>query len=461
MAQPSSIEVFLSHRYKSPDVNLYFFDIFRQFAQVQFEVDKGASAISVTRLERMIQRADAFVGIYPFPDVEDQFPSKARLLEASQYFRFELDLALRARKPTLIFFDKRYGRLLQAPSPAASHGFDMREVFSGNDARRERHRRLFEAFLREALSFATYQSTRAIEATGGNRVAILLPSGKGYPADVTTMVDEVLQERGFDAHTLSWPPRVDPSFYGEICAADWCITDIGTAALLSGILPFLHGRFVPTMRLLDAREQERSPLEDTLYGAFNVGYCEDILRWKDADSLRDDLNARLSLIQAPVEPVITEAQAEAYFRRAALRKEAVFLSYCGADQEAGARISAALRKRFQKVFDYRDGKSITPGEPWLEEIFRSLAGSAIGVPLMSAKYFESGNCEHEARELISRRDAKHMFVFPIRLSGDEFKIPEWAKSTQYALRSQYADEEALIAALISAFEKEPRASAAT
>ncbi len=207
------------------------------------------------------------------------------------------------------------------------------------------------------------------------------------------------------------------------------------------------------MRILDAREQEQSPVEETLFGAFEVGYCEDILRWKDEDSLRKGLRSRLGLIQAPVESVVTEAQAEAYFRRAALRKEAVFLSYCGADQAAGARISAALRGRFQNVFDYREG-SITPGAQWLEKIFDSLAASAIGVALISAHYFESGNCGHEARQMISRRDAKQMFVFPIRLNGPDFKLPDWAESTQYTALSKYADEEAIVAALVAAFEKE-------
>jgi hypothetical protein len=454
MPLPATLQVFLSHRYKSTEVNLYFFDIFREFAQVQFEVDKGSSTISVTRLERMIQNADAFVGIYPFPDSEDRFPAKIRLLDASKYFRLELDLALRARKPALIFFDRRYGALLQMPPPIAAHSFEIGDVLSRNATRRERHRRLFEAFLSEAISFTTYHSTRAIESGGGNRVAILLSDSQGYSAELVQIVEETVQEHAFDVRRLRSPARIDPDFYAEICAADWCVADIGRAALLTGIAPFLHGRFVPTMRILDAREQERSPVEETLFGAFEVGYCEDILRWKDEDSLREGLRTRLRLIQAPVESVVTEAQAEAYFRRAALRKEAVFLSYCGADQEAGARVTAALRRKFQSVFDYRDGKSITPGAPWLDEIFRSLAGSVIGVPLLSANYFASGNCEHEAREMISRRDAKQMFVFPIRLSGPEFKLPDWAQSTQYARLSQYADEEMTVAALVAAFEKE-------
>lgn len=460
MAELSTLQVFLSHRYKSPEVNLYFFDIFREFAQVQFEVDKSNGPICMTRLERMIQASDAFVGIYPFPDPEDRFPEKARLLDASKYFRLEVDLALRARKPALVFFDRRYGALLQPPPPITAHSFEIGDVLSRNSARRDRHRRLFESFLGEAISFARYQSTRAAETAGGNRVAILLPDSQGYSADLLRIVEGIVQEHAFDTHRLDWPPRMDTNFYAEIGAADWCIADIGPSTLPTGVVPFLHGRFIPTLRALDVREREHSPIEATLFGAFEVGYKEDILRWKDEDSLRDGLRDRLALIKAPVESIVSETQAEAYFRRAALRTDAVFLSYSGADQEAGARIGAALRRRFQKVFDYRDGKSITPGAPWLDEIFDNLAGSAIGIPLFSSAYFASGNCEHEAREMFSRSDSRQMLVFPVRLGGPEFTLPVWAQGTQYVQHSQHADEDAIVTALLSAFEKKARLSPA-
>lgn len=463
MAAHSTLRVFLSHRYKSPEVNLYFFDIFREFTQVQFEVDrievnKSNAPICMTRLERMIQASDAFVGIYPFPDPEDRFPEKARLVDASKYFRLELDLALRARKPALVFFDRRYGALLRPPPPITTHSFEIGDVLSHNGARRDRHRRLFESFLGEATSFANYQSNRAADTGDGNRVAILLPDSQGYSPDLVRIVEEIVQEHAFDARQLRWPPKMDTDFYAEIGAADWCIADIGPSTLPTGVVPFLHGRFIPTLRALDVREREQSPIEATLFGAFEVGYSEDILRWKDEDSLRNGLRDRLALIKAPVESIVTEAQAEAYFRCAALRTDAVFLSYSGADQEVGARIGAALRRRFQKVFDYRDGKSITPGAPWFDEIFDNLAGSAIGVPLFSSNYFASGNCEHEAREMFSRSDSRKMFVFPVRLGGPEFELPVWAQGTQYVLQSQHADEDAIVTALLNAFGKRARLS---
>ena len=35
------LKAFLSHRYKSPDVNLYFHQLFSEVAEVQFDVDVG------------------------------------------------------------------------------------------------------------------------------------------------------------------------------------------------------------------------------------------------------------------------------------------------------------------------------------------------------------------------------------------------------------------------------------
>ncbi len=48
------IKAFLSHRYKSPDVNLYFHELFAEVAEVRFEVDIGQLPTNVTRLEAIL-----------------------------------------------------------------------------------------------------------------------------------------------------------------------------------------------------------------------------------------------------------------------------------------------------------------------------------------------------------------------------------------------------------------------
>src|SRR5262245_5356432 len=111
MSDRPTIKIFLSHSYKAPEINLYFFDLFSEAAELQFEVDDGVLATSVTRLERAIRDADAFVGVYPFPGPAS-VPSVDELRQASRYFRLELDIALRSRKPALVYCGRRYGRHL-------------------------------------------------------------------------------------------------------------------------------------------------------------------------------------------------------------------------------------------------------------------------------------------------------------------------------------------------------------
>jgi hypothetical protein len=455
--RPATLKVFLSHRYKSPEVNLYFFEIFHEFADVYFEVDVGQKPICMTRLERMIQNADAFVGIYPFPDLANEFPTREKLLEASRYFRLEQELALRSCKPALVFYDKRYGSLLEGAPPMTTHRFDFNDLAGGADARRQQHGFLFESFLREATAYSTFQSTRLGDSARGNRVAILVPESAPDAPQQVQVIAAVLSAGGFEPKPVRWPPKIDREFYLEMHAADWCVADIGEKALSAGISPFLHGRFLPTLRMLDARDGARSPIEKTLFGAFEVGYCEDILTWTDEASLRKGLEARIALIKAHVTRINTQQMAERYFRSAALRKEPVFLSYSGKDRAVALKIGDALRQRFQVVFDYQDGKSITPGASWMNEIYRTLADCKIGVPLYSRDYFASPNCKHEAEQMTIRKDQEKMFVLPLAVDLTDLKLPEWAESTQYATFSRYPDAAAAIDSLIDAFELTPLA----
>lgn len=455
--RPATLKVFLSHRYKSPEVNLYFFEIFHEFADVYFEVDVGKKPICMTRLERMIQNADAFVGIYPFPDPANEFPTLEKRLEASGYFRLEQELALRSCKPALVFYDKRYGSLLEGAPPMTTQRFDFNDLAGGADARRQQHAFKFESFLREATAYSAFQSTRLSDSARDNRVAILVPESAPDAPQQVQVIAEVLSAGGFEPRPVRWPPKIDRDFYLEMHAADWCVADIGEKALSAGISPFLHGRFLPTLRMLDARDAARSPIEKTLFGAFEVGYCEDILTWTDEESLREGLKTRIELIKAPVTRINSQQTADRYFRSAARRKEPVFLSYSGKDQMAATKIGNALRDRFQVVFDYKDGKSITAGDSWIKVIYGTLATCKIGVPLYSHEYFASSNCMHEAEQMAIRKDQGKMFVCPLVVDLTNLKLPEWAESTQYATFSADQDAASAIDSLIDAFELTPLA----
>lgn len=450
--RPFSFKAFLSHRYKSPEVNLYFFDLFSEIAEVQFEVDEGTFATNVTRLERMIRGSDAFIGIYPFPGSWEESQSVEELRKASRYFRLELDLAIRSRKPCIVFYDERYGSILRCPGNIPARAFDSREVTgAGGSPKAGVYRDAFKKFSNVVQARMAYDVTRDVAPKNG--ICIGLPeSGSGYGNEHRDLIKTILKEYGHDnLRDLSWPPVLGREAFVLLGDLDWALIDIGQEMAATGIPAYLHGQFVPMVRLEQARddcEGLSSPMARALFGGVEVGYAKDILRWKDTDSLREGLKARLSSLRAGVKRINTADEARSYFIGAALRKEAVFLSYSGRDQDPAMDLSAALKTKFQKVFDYRDPEAIQPGVRWIETIFNQLSASAVGIPLLSSEYFNSGNCMHELHQMVALQDSRKMKLIPVKLYKEPLELPPLLQSTQYLRLSDYKSAEAAAAAIL-------------
>jgi len=437
-ARPLAFSAFLSHRYRSPAVNRFFFRMFAEVARVEFSVDRGNFATNVTRLERLMRDADAFVGLYPFPGTEMERPRRAELETESRYFRLELDLAERSGKPAIVFVDSRYGSVIEPPPSIMQCRFDWQQV--GGDApvpRAAYFRDQFRSFCTQVRTSLANGAARARHDPGRTNVGILLPDHesdpRGYTAEQIAMLHAVVAETGAKPLDLAWPPRLDMAFAKILEALDWIIVDVGDAGATTGIVGYLHGRFIPSLRLHRvARPGWRSQLVESLYGAYEVGYRKDIVEWSDDVSLRAGVRARIDNIMAERQRIAKIDEAERYFDSAALRKESVFVSYSGQDEKLAAPFIAALKRRFQQVFDYRDkGDSIPPGSHWIETVFQRLSASPVGILLLSPDYFQSGNCMHEGQEMIALADAKRMTVFPIKLRPGDLPLPSWMTAVQY------------------------------
>lgn len=343
-----SYHAFLSHKYKAPEVNLHFFELFSSVGEVQFKVDRGTSRISMTRLHRMVRDADAFIGIYPLPGSVAARPTRRELGEASQYFRLELDLAVRSRKPAIIFHDNRYRSVLRVPAGIYQYGYDAQEIAGkGGTPTVGRHQFTPLLFLKRTV--------------------------RGTP-----------------------PPPPD--------------------------------------------------LERSLFGAFEVGYSEDVVTWSDADALLTEVRERLAVIEAEIERFNTIDEARGYFMSAGRRKERVFLSYAGEDLSLVAGLQKELKRRFQEVFDYRTAGAIAPGSDWMPDLFTTLSRSAVGVICLSKHYLASGNCLHEAEDLMAQRDQGRTKVFVVNL--DDSQPPEYMRNVQYCVPGHYAGDEGLVGAIV-------------
>ena len=457
----SPFRAFLSHRYKSPRVNEYFFSLFKDIATPLFQVDEGTKATSVTRLERMVRDSDGFIGLHPFPSGSE--PSVQTLRADSRYFRLELDLAQRAGKPAISFIDQRYGAVLNPPPSMVQVRFLDAEVVPGArmPAEEDIKQRIVE-FCKRVEAARAYRLSRRLTGQDRTKVGILLPPDDGCGASYTSerislIAQEIERLTPQQAVRLAWPPMLDSRFEANLEEMDWVVVDLGPVSAACGIVSYLHGRFVPLLRLCQVNKQTAndgilSQLEATLFGSFEVGYVKDVVRWIDEASLKSEIDKRISLIYSDLTYIATTDQALKYFRKAALRNEAVFVSYTGKDSEQAGPIIEALRSRFQKVFDYRaDERPIPAGTSWIEEIFKQIATTPVGVILLSPDYIQSGNCTHELNEMVARRDSGGMNIVPIRLR--EVSIPPVLGALQYLRAESFRDPGQLVAALIEDIDR--------
>ncbi len=286
-----ALTAFLSHKYKAPAVNEYFFRLLSKSAYIEFEVDVGSAATNVTRLERLVRDADGFVGIYPFDElVNTSDPAENDLINASKLLRLELDLAARARKLKSVFVDYRFRGILAAPAPIKQVGFDVQEIVGGGKQPSSPEvRQSCERFSDHVATGRTYALADENQARESNPVGVLLPPesvGQGYSRQqIDCVLVDVVRSRRYEPVELPWPPQVTPEWISKIRAFDWVVVDVGSVSAATGVVGFLHGEFKPSMRLLRipaSGAAAASAVEDPpLYSGFAVGYQKDIVRWKN------------------------------------------------------------------------------------------------------------------------------------------------------------------------------------
>jgi len=452
---PPAFEAFLSHRYASAEENLYFFNIFRQVGQVQFEVDEGPQTISMTRLARMVRGADAFIGIYTLPESTTSRVNKEQLRSASQYFRLELELATRARKPMAVFYDERYRAHLDLPTGIYQQAYDSQELLGhGRTPSERRHRLAFESFATSVKTEMAYRAhVESLLLTAPTTVGLLLPGTEhGYTSTLVQGLTNALEDRGYRTQCLNWPPVLTAGLVSSLRQFDWVVIDVADTVAGVTALAFLHGHAIPMLRLQRTADgiASQPEVEKTLFGGFEVGYCEDLLPWSTEEGLLKEFDIRLDQIDAPVRRISTPKEADTYFRGAKQRTEKVFVSYASEDSWAAQAIVGELSKRFRSVFDYKDGGASLPaGVDWMTELYSRLHESRIGIPVLSSSYVKKETCLHEARHMMMRADQRAMQVIPLNVDGVE--APVFMQTVQFRLIDRSTDIARLVDDIVAQY----------
>ncbi|MFE2297505.1 toll/interleukin-1 receptor domain-containing protein [Streptomyces sp. NPDC059445] len=433
------LNVFLSHRYHSPVENQYFWKLLSSEEDVSFRVDEAVSFTSPVRLERLIRDADGFVGIHPLPGGPREVHLLPSLRHTARYFRLELGMAVRARKPAVVFLDQRLIPALRAPESVRLVPYDAQEIDAANHSSLpSKVESVYRGFLADAHAVASAPQRRAHQT---RRVGLIV-SPDNRPA--TSALSEALHERAWEPVVLPWPPRLDLDLITWLRACDWTVIDLDSPPGRL-VAAFAHGQFVPTLPIASTRSALETdvpvPDESTLYGETSVGHRKAIVRWSDLPDLITRLGQHLSVIDDQPRYIGSTEQAVAYFRSAAKRNERVFLSYAAADEKRAGEFSRLLSDRFQEVFDYRSYGAVPVGEPWLSRLLSGLARSAIGVLLVSKAYLESRYCMLEARELYRGSVEGRVKIVPVCL--ERLELPDFLQGIQYRALYRHSPQEIL------------------
>lgn len=458
-ARKPQVSAFLSHRYKSPAVNLYFFSILSEKVDFQFKVDVGNKPLDVTRLEIMVRDCDCFIGIYPYPGDPHAEPDFNDLVAKSQYFRLETDLALRSRKPMLLYIDKRYRPLFALPKSARVEWFDIQEVEGGSTSpSRRRYQRVSEAFHKEVAAQQDLQLAKQEETD--HKIGIILagnsPNSVYDEATVAALRSPLVSRLFHNPSIIRFPDPRDRFQLSMLDQLNWAMVDVGPDLFRTGVVGYLHGRFVPMIRMLHDTDRSRDALgaHRCLYAGIEQGYDECVIRWSTPEDLELQIKRRLAVIFAESKLIRDSKEATDYFGRASLRKEAVFLSYSGEDKAVIARLRKGLKAKFQEVFDYQEVEAIAGGSAWLEQIDIKLQGSKLGIVAVSSTYLSSEHCKQEARIMNNLRNQKKMAMVPIRISEEKLKMPAWLADLQYLRLYQYADTGAAVDGILQSLDHE-------
>jgi len=428
---------FLSHSYKAREANEYFYDLFSKSCQIVFDVDKPNKPTSVTRLERFIRNADAFIGFYAAAEhPPDQAISRGEAIKLSRYFRLELDIAFRFRTPGIIFVDKRFGNALEIPTHLIRCPFHPADIVSVGGGKAMHHSRAIETFLRSLEPWISYRVES--HSARSNDVGILVPessSTAGYSDAEMTILESAIAFWNQNPVRLD-SSRPDSSFFRKVSEFDWIAVELGGDMRHQVTAAFLQGLGVPMMRLVRGSSMSQiqpSATEAMLLSQFDVGYPKDIVRWSNPEELQTELERRLLTLHEGQTRIGTREAAFKHFGQVGGKRleEKVFVSYSGNDLGIVFPIIKELKERFrsENVFDYKDQESLTVGKQWQPEIYEKLRESQIAIPILTESYLTRGHCMHELDQMVANATEKKQIVIPVKLIPSE-RMPEFLKATQ-------------------------------
>ncbi|MGW1214125.1 toll/interleukin-1 receptor domain-containing protein [Streptomyces sp. NPDC002499] len=405
------IPTYFSHSYRRADrdVNEFFWRTFDAH-RFGFTVDPQSGPLSTCHLEMVMRRSACFVAVVTLRRQQHTY-------KCSPFIVYEYGLAVRARKPRLVFAEKGVPAHL---FPDATERFvfdrDDLDTYGG-----------FEGPVRKLLLQAQGYSAAGDQLIG--EVGLALPDSPAYRRAMP-LLTQALQRFGYAVSKVDLDFRDPGGIAFQLDRFDFVMIDVAASRLPKWLYPLLFGRFIPTLNLVHHEAADRS---DRRVPEMVVGEVlrdatqpyDPVLWWRDPARLAAELERQLARFDLPRHQFRTMDEGIGYIRSTGRAHGRIFLSTAGPDNALSREVGRVLKLHNFDFFHYVYNNTIPKGSNWQVRLEEQLTASQVFVPLVSEAYWRSDWCR---RELVTARklsDAGRLTIIPYFLDGSSGEtIPE-------------------------------------
>jgi nucleoside phosphorylase len=408
-----AIPTYLSHSYRVEDrkLNHYFWELlwhggFRAQVDPRSD-DPRAKIFSIPYLELMMQQSTCFAAVIPLR--QEQLRDRC-----SPYILWEYGLAVQSKKPRVVFVEEGVaGRYFPAGRPGVQT-FDRHNL----QAR--------EADYIEELSQLAQKSRPYLKEVSGllGKVGLLL-SADGtanalYSTQIIDAIARIIDDAGRE------PQVIRPSFHRnfefalKLDECDFVIVDITPGFLPDWLFPYVHGRFMPAIKLLRLPEViAEAAIPPLISGQLVRGTgteSDSVIFWRDPRELLDEISAQLQKFAIEREPFYDFEAGEKYFLGLGLQKKKIFVSNAGSANKIAEQISKELKRWGVTHFQYVEENLLPVGKQWdIEKLTRQIESSDVFVALLTTDYFASDYCKSENETALALQKAGKIQFIPFFL----------------------------------------------
>lgn len=411
MSTARRIPTYFSHSYRREDrdVNEFFWRSFDAH-HFGFTVDPQSGPLSTCHLEMVMRRSACFVGVVTLRRQQHTY-------KCSPFIVYEYGLAVRARKPRLVFAEKGVPAHL-FPEATERFVFDRDDLGTYDG---------FEQPIRRLLLQAQGYSAAGDQLIG--EVGLALPDTVAYRR-VLPQLTQVLQRFGYAVSRVNLDFRDPGVLPFQLDRFDFVVIDVASARIPKWLYPMLFGRFIPTLNLLhhDREDRDDRRVPDMVVGEILRDATESqdpVLWWREPAELVSGLERQLDRFDLPRHQFRTLDEGIGYIRSTGRGHGRIFLSTAGPDNALSREVGRALKLQNFDFFHYVYNNTIPKGSNWQVRLEQQLAASQVFVPLVSEAYWRSEWCMRELATARELSDQGRLTIIPYFLDGSsEQLIPE-------------------------------------